>query len=646
MTNQIINSFIDAMTRSGCQPNKQSDINPDGKDNYYRIKGDKKNNRGGYCLTIESDGFAYGNFINFRTGEKGKWNSKGEFKGLSDEEREEIDNRVRANEQRRAKLKAELHESVATKANEELKKFKKATVKNEYLNNKEIKPYNAKIDGDDLIIPFVSMGKIWGWQRILPNGEKYNLKDAKKEGCYCPLVKPSDDKSILLVCEGFATGSTIRAATDLPTYASFDAGNLLPVVAQLKEQYPESKVIICADNDHSTKIRGKLVNTGLIKAQQAAVKTGGTTVVYPAFNDDVKEGNSDFNDLYLMQGLTAVKDLILPLVANKGSGDVEASVVQDRENSTVSPNEFGDYGLPFKVLGYKDGTYFYYSFGQKEIIKLNAGSHTLMNLLQLATLEEWEGLFINSPTAKIPLLAANKLFSTAKRRGFFKEDDRIRGTGVWKDAGRLIVNCGNKIYMDSVEIEFHEIISKYVYVTGSKMPSLVDGDINTDFTVLRNIFSLPTWDNPASGVLLAGWIVIAPLCSALPFRPHIFLTGQSGSGKSTIIDMIKKTLEGISLNKDGTSSEASIRSSMGYNARPIIFDEAEGDGTRVTSMDAVLSLARLSSSGGTIDKYGQNEFKAQSPFCFSAVNPPIKKSSDESRISLMVLKKNRASAII
>jgi len=63
-------------------------------------------------------------------------------------------------------------------------------------------------------------------------------------------------------------------------------------------------------------------------------------------------------------------------------------------------------------------------------------------------------------------------------------------------------------------------------------------------------------------------------------------------------------------------------------------------GMKVSSIDRVIELARLCSSGGTVKKYNQNQFTAQSCFCFSAINAPIKKSSDESRISQMILRRN------
>ena len=39
------------------------------------------------------------------------------------------------------------------------------------------------------------------------------------------------------------------------------------------------------------------------------------------------------------------------------------------------------------------------------------------------------------------------------------------------------------------------------------------------------------WDVQASGMLLAGWVALAPICGALDWRPHIWLTGGAGTGK-------------------------------------------------------------------------------------------------------------------
>lgn len=637
-----IEQFIGIMSKADSAPFSAADVIADGEDHCIRLAKDGAGRkRLSYCLTVESDGLAHGNFTNHDSGYSGKWHSRKGDKSLTREERGAISAQIKAAEAAK-RVRDEAKHAEAAKEAQRLWKGCKPAVSHPYLVTKGIQPHGARIDGDDLIIYGASDSKIVTYQRISPDGDKLFLSGGRKKGAYYPIMTAEGDKDVIVIVEGLATGASVREATGLPILVAFDAGNLKPVAQEMRRKYPEARIVLACDNDGGER------NTGVHFGQQAALTVGGFAV----WPDKV---DTDWNDVHTTDGLDAVKTKILAVLSASVPESVTSHPEADsqplrhdnippapyEERLPVLPGEqLGDFGLPFKVLGYKEGHYYYYSFKQKEIIRLSAGSHTMMNLMQLATLDQWESLYLKAPQAKIPLYAANQLFDLANKRGYFKEEDRIRGTGVWKDAGRIIFNCGNRIYVDGAEAEFHEMNSMFVYVTGSKIPSLVD-DKARDFSILRDILSMPSWENPASGVLLAGWIVIAPLCSALSFRPHIFITGQAASGKSTLMDIIRRSLYGISLNTDSTSSEASIRSAMGYNARPVIFDEAEGKGAAITSMDAVLSLARLASSGGTVMKFGQREFKAQSPFCFSAINPPIKNSADESRISRMVIKKNK-----
>ena len=40
------------------------------------------------------------------------------------------------------------------------------------------------------------------------------------------------------------------------------------------------------------------------------------------------------------------------------------------------------------------------------------------------------------------------------------------------------------------------------------------------------------FENDIGAVALAGWTTLAPICGALQWRPHVWLTGASGSGPS------------------------------------------------------------------------------------------------------------------
>lgn len=327
----IINQFIGAMSKYGCEPHDSADVVPDGKSHYYRLAGDKKDKRGGYRFTIESDGFAFGNFCNFKTGDKGKWNSSFGIKGLSQEEKDAINKHIKELEAKQREEDKKLHEESAVAAKKLWDSCEIAKT-HPYLSRKGIKPNGARIDGKDLILRGMSNGKIWSYQRITPDGAKYNLENAKKQGTYYPLTTAEEAKDTILIAEGFSTSASIREATNLPTICAWDSGNLLPVSLEIRKKYPQSTIILCADNDCETIIRGKLINIGVLNSTQAAAKVNGI-VVYPELENGKK---CDWNDYHQLFGLDAVKDKILAAVNAAGVG---GDVIPPKDDSQIIPHD-------------------------------------------------------------------------------------------------------------------------------------------------------------------------------------------------------------------------------------------------------------------------------------------------------------------
>lgn len=430
--------------------------------------------------------------------------------------------------------------------------------------------------------------------------------------------------------------------------------------------------------------RGLLKNEGLEAAKQAAVKAAAFTVT-PGFPPNHKEKPTDFNDLHAIIGLNAVKKRIamaghpgkgnegagvtnnIPVVGvqDPGTGDKQGSQHKSSDSSALEAYDYqqkspidsylrseapdhpvGDLGgLPFKILGINmDGNYCYYPFGKQQIVTMTPQQHMSMgHLLQLASLNQWEGFVSPSgrdtPTnSTITKIAADALMRASEERGTFSEENRVRSCGAWLDAGRSVLHCGDYVYVDGVKMKPSQIASQYVYV---KSPPLLNPDAKpldkAEAYRLAEICDMLSWEHRLSGVLLSGWLVVAPVCGALEWRPHIWITGESQSGKTTVMEqIIKPTIGSIAMPLQSTSTEAGIRESMGNQARPIIFDEAEqGD-----SMDKVVELARSSSRPiGNIVKY-QQKSNIRSCFCFSSIHDSVKKHADSSRITNMRLLKN------
>ena len=60
------------------------------------------------------------------------------------------------------------------------------------------------------------------------------------------------DREVFL-CEGFATGATVHEATGRTVVVAWDCGNLPKVAELLRSRYP-GRLVLAADNDHTSKI--------------------------------------------------------------------------------------------------------------------------------------------------------------------------------------------------------------------------------------------------------------------------------------------------------------------------------------------------------------------------------------------------------
>lgn len=159
-------------------------------------------------------------------------------------------------------------------------------------------------DSGDLIIPMVHGENLFSIQRIKNEGEfivsgksignKKFLTGGRTKGCY---FKIDGDPGMVCIAEGYATGSSIYQATGATVYVCFNAGNIYEVGSYVKNRHPESRIIICADNDITTP-----GNPGITKATQAGVGLG-FEIKYP-------ENGGDFNDLHCANGLNAVKAVL------------------------------------------------------------------------------------------------------------------------------------------------------------------------------------------------------------------------------------------------------------------------------------------------------------------------------------------------
>ena len=149
-------------------------------------------------------------------------------------------------------------------------------------------------------------GKTYGLQVIYP---KKTAKGRDKDFTPPGLAKKShffqiglvQRGGIVLLCEGFATGASLREATGLPVVVAFDAGNLLPVAIEIhKAHRKDVRILVCADDDHHSEAKtGR--NTGRMAAEAAALAVDGahTWPIFRGERSSDDKSQTDYNDLHV-----------------------------------------------------------------------------------------------------------------------------------------------------------------------------------------------------------------------------------------------------------------------------------------------------------------------------------------------------------
>lgn len=315
---------------------------------------------------------------------------------------------------------------------------------------------------------------------------------------------------------------------------------------------------------------------------------------------------------------------------------------EDMESPELAKNGY------FRVLGYDHDRYYIMQYEKCQIMVYSKSDFSEPGLIELAPVDWWELHF--GDTGKIDKKAAmNWIVRTANRRGVY-DMSRLRGRGAWVDAGRNVFHHGDHLTVDGEYVAIAEFDSRYVYEMARPLPDIADSALTDDEgRDLLDLAFMFRWAKPASAALLTGWIALAPICGALKWRSHIWITGGAGSGKSTILnDFTHRLLNGMDLFAQGNSSEAGIRQRLKGDAIPVLFDESESNSERdAMRIQSVLSLVRQSSSESPAEVLKGTaggdamSFHIRSMFCLASIQVGVKQQADIDRMTVLSLMPRR-----
>lgn len=537
--------------------------------------------------------------------------------------------------------------------------------------------------------------------KILGKGEgardKDYLKNGAKLGFFHAIGRPQmvDDCPVFIICEGYATGASIHEATGHLVLVTFDTGNLLAVADAIRESKPDAIIVFAADNDQGTERPVK--NPGVHFATAAALAVGGIVAIPPFEHSDgvVGEdgkwtGPSDFNDLASLRSPDLVAEVINTAIAEnrvvKNADDavedampwdeqppshhledvpparVDEQVADEQQQAPaaaapakplVPVGEHDDDELTnngyFTILGYDGDDYFFFQHEKRQVLSRKGGQFTETGLQELAPITWWEFNFAGDKGMNRKA-ALEFIFRTANGRGIY-DPSRVRGRGAWTDKGRAVYHHGSYLTVDGVETSLTRIKSGYIYPMARDLPNPDQTPLSdAEGAHLVGVASLVRWSMPGSAALMSGWTMLAAICGAMGWRPHIWLTGPAGSGKSTVQNKYcAAMLRDIGQYYSGDSTEAGIRQDLKADALPVLIDEAESNNERDKQrIENVVGLIRKTSTEsqmrtakGTVSGNSQH-YQIRSMFCLASINVNLPTKADIDRLTILSIKKAKA----
>jgi len=477
-------------------------------------------------------------------------------------------------------------------------------------------------DDELLIVPMRDVnGRLWGVQQITgakpPHKNKFFLTGQRIDGLFHTIPEDADlrGNDPLYVVEGFATGVSVHLATQEPVVVVFNSQNIPKVLEALRADSPDRPIIIAGDDDvRARRPDGTPYNAGRTKAEEAA-KASIAKTCFPKFRSE-ENNPTDWNDLHVREGLDEVKKQLREVKAER------------------------HYVM---CLGHADGSYYYTSSSNKEITAVRI--HSPDQLTNLMPLAYWEALYMGKRGIDWQR-AADDLKQRCRARGNFRNEN-VRGLGVWIDAGRVVVHLGDRLSVDGQEMGIHDLHSQYLYLLEHTCRPIHPKPLTLEeCKPIHDFLNLAAFERPEQRMFLSGWIMAARLSGLLEWRPHVWITGESGSGKSTVLSQFVLPMLGDQrIRFTGGSTEPGMRQRIKSNAVPIMFDEFEPDSqAAMARVQSCLEYIRQASTdSGMIVKGSAGgasmEYRARFCAAVSAIRTMLTSQADRTRFTLIELQR-------
>ena len=240
----------------------------------------------------------------------------------------------------------------------------------------------------------------------------------------------------------------------------------------------------------------------------------------------------------------------------------------------------------------------------------------------------------------------------ASRRHVFRPEDML-GQGIWRVKGRrgVLVVVGNRAVrvmpirrnQDLPIKEIHAPLIRNKLILFNRAEKWINLDVLMDVAqkigpaVGKQVWDclcdrLAAWEfaGDSDQKMLAGLILATPFQAVLPFRPQVWITGATNTGKTALFTFLGR-LWPLANELDGETTEAAIRQEIRCSSRPVLVDEFE----QWPGRRRIIKLARTATRGGTVVKGTPGgkplRFPVRHMFWFASVDVSLTRAVDRNR---------------
>ena len=395
--------------------------------------------------------------------------------------------------------------------------------KHPYLVAKAIKPYGIRQLKESLLVPVKdASGILHGVQFIGLDGSKKFKAGTAVTGCFHAIEKPN---GTLLIAEGFATSATLHEITGHAVACTFNAGNMKPVAEALRINLPDTILIFCADDDHTTE-----GNPGLTKASEAAQAVDGLLAI-PVFPDNRGDKDTDFNDLARLAGPEAVKRCIEEAKALRQERDEYPNNGKEQERKDSKTERLIRLALDNAEL-FHDGDLKAYATIQRE-------GHRETYPLRSKGFKTWlSGIFWKQYHKGCGGQVVQDALGTIEAHAIHEGACHTVHVRLAEKNKQIYLDLGND-RREVVELSSSGwcILKNQNIVKFRRPPGMAELPYPTQGGTLDALRKYVNLENKGDWPLIVGFL-IGCFHSSGPY-PNLAVTGEQGSAKSTLLRILK-----------------------------------------------------------------------------------------------------------